>query len=645
LKDGYNASHATVIHLDSRLHVAALIGFTAVISYLAAQLGGVLVIRPEMIWPLWPGCAFLVAVLLLTPHRMWPALLLAGLCGFTVFDMQEHLPIRATGVLLVADSIEILIVALCVRWVFGGVPRLNSVETLAKYSVFALFLGPVAASSLTAQFQEGSFRVTVLTEALALLTFTPAILSWVEIARTRARKPGSYYLQAAAMYLGLGVLAYSTFVESGSGSRPALLYSLVPFLLWAALQFGIAGASNSMVLVSIIAIWGVVHKRGPFISGELVNDVLSLQLFLLVAGGSFMVLAAVVDERKAQKALLESQEELLKCFVKNVPAGVAMFDRDMRYLQVSERWSADHGVDRGHLLGRCHYEVFPDIPERWKEVHRRALDGETLRAEEDPWERESGTVWERWEVRPWKKASGEVGGILIFVENITRRKQMEEALSGMSRTLIESQEQERARIGRELHDDINQRLALLSVELEQLQENPSEIQERVLEVRKGIAEISDDVQALSHDLHSSKLEYLGVVAGIKSWCKEFAGRQKIEIDFKSDVSSVLPIEIGLTLFRVLQEALQNAVKHSGVKKVEVQLREEPREIHLSICDLGRGFDVEVASQGKGLGLTSMRERIRLVNGNILIESKPMGGTRIQVQVPISVVTNSARAAG
>ena len=125
--------------------------------------------------------------------------------------------------------------------------------------------------------------------------------------------------------------------------------------------------------------------------------------------------------------------------------------------------------------------------------------------------------------------------------DVTERKLAEQALAEMTRKLIEAQEQERARIGRELHDDINQRLAMLALELEQLQDNPSEIRSRLQELRKQTTEISNDVQALSHDLHSSKLEYLGVVGGIKSWCKEFAERQRMEIDFKSDVSSVSPI--------------------------------------------------------------------------------------------------------
>jgi PAS domain S-box-containing protein len=349
---------------------------------------------------------------------------------------------------------------------------------------------------------------------------------------------------------------------------------------------------------------------------------------------------------QAQTAALQSRDELLRIFVKNVPAGVAMLDRDMRYLQVSDRWCADYSIDSSRVLGRSHYDLFPDVPPHWKEMHRRALEGEILRANEDPWNREGGTTqWVRWEIRPWRTSTGDIGGILILAEDVTQRKEIEEALSGMSRKLIESQEQERARIGRELHDDINQRLAMLAVELEQLEENPSEIQSRVQELRKQTSEISEDVQAISHELHSSKLEYLGVVAGMKSWCKEFGERQKMEVDFHSDVPSPMPLEIGLCLFRVVQEAFHNAVKHSHVKRVAVQLTADSEEIQLIVSDMGKGFDIEAALRGRGIGLVSMQERVRLVNGTIAIHSKPMGGTTIQVRVPVGSKRASRKVAG
>ena len=233
------------------------------------------------------------------------------------------------------------------------------------------------------------------------------------------------------------------------------------------------------------------------------------------------------------------------------------------------------------------------------------------------------------------EGTGGIDRIACILQDITARKRAEEALSGMTRRLIESQEQERTRIGRELHDDINQRLAMLAIELERLQSNPLEVRSRLQQLREETIAISSDVQALSHELHSSKLEYLGVVSGMKSWCKEFSERQKMEVDFRSDVSSPLPFEIGLSLFRVLQEALHNAVKHSGVKRVEVQVAEHSNEFHLTVRDSGCGFDLEAAKRGRGLGLTSMQERLKLVSGQLYIESKPQEGTTIRARVPLS----------
>ena len=221
----------------------------------------------------------------------------------------------------------------------------------------------------------------------------------------------------------------------------------------------------------------------------------------------------------------------------------------------------------------------------------------------------------------------------------------QETLRGISSKLIDAQEKERARIGRELHDDINQRLAMLAVELKQLEENPFGVQPRLQALGKQLIELSKDVQALSHELHSSKLEYLGVVGGIKSWCNEFAQHQNVEVDFKSEVVRPLPFEIGHTLFRVLQEALHNAVKHSGAKRFEVRLWRVLGEVHLTINDSGRGFDLEQAMRGTGLGLTSMRERVRLVNGTITIDSKPNVGTKIYVRAPLPSEPDLCREVG
>jgi signal transduction histidine kinase len=231
-----------------------------------------------------------------------------------------------------------------------------------------------------------------------------------------------------------------------------------------------------------------------------------------------------------------------------------------------------------------------------------------------------------------------VGGILIFAEDITRRKQMEEALSGMTRKLVEAQEQERIWIARELHDDINQRLALLAIELDRVREKrndlPAEIRDLMQEMQRMTADISSRVYALSHELHTLTPDSLGLAKGMRSWCREFGARQKLKIDFKGHDVPTLPQDISLCLFRVLQEALHNAAKHSGVKRIEVQLSATSGEIHLTVSDLGKGFNIEAAKQGRSLGLTSMQERVRLVDGTIVIDSKPMAGTTIHICVPL-----------
>jgi PAS domain S-box-containing protein len=254
----------------------------------------------------------------------------------------------------------------------------------------------------------------------------------------------------------------------------------------------------------------------------------------------------------------------------------------------------------------------------------------------------------RWQV--FMAASGEPSKMIGVNIDVTERKRAEEALLGMSRKLIEAHEQERTRIGRDLHDDVVQRLALLSIELDGVQQDipdaASELRTRIEALRDQTTRITNDVQLLSHELHFSKLDYLGVVGAAKNFCKEFSEQHKVEIDFQShDLPTALPTDLSLSLFRVLQEAVRNATKHSGVKRFEVRLWGSTGEINLTVSDLGAGFDQEAAMKSTGLGLTSMQERLRLVHGELSIKSQPKGGTTIHARVPFEPRSDSARAAG
>jgi PAS domain S-box-containing protein len=352
------------------------------------------------------------------------------------------------------------------------------------------------------------------------------------------------------------------------------------------------------------------------------------------------VMTIAEDIRTRSDTEEREREDLLKIFVKNVPAGVAMLDREMRYLQVSDRFCADYGVDGSTIIGRSHYDVFGDIPERWKEVHRRALSGETIRADEDPWERQHGTVWVQWEIRPWTTVEGVQGGILIFAVDITHHKQMEAALRDASRKLVESQEQERTRIGRELHDDISQRLAMLTVEVDHLNENfpasASERRERLDRIRQRLVDISSGVHLVSQQLYSPNLELIGLAAAMRTFCRDFADGQDVEVRFEAGKINQAPApDVSLCLLRVLQEALHNAAKHSRVRRFDVTLACANNGLNLRVSDRGVGFDLESAMKSGGVGLSSMQERVRMINGTISIDSTPLGGTTIRVRAPLT----------
>jgi PAS domain S-box-containing protein len=248
---------------------------------------------------------------------------------------------------------------------------------------------------------------------------------------------------------------------------------------------------------------------------------------------------------------------------------------------------------------------------------------------------------------PIVNPDGSFVGYIGSCVDITDRKRGEEALRNVSGKLIEAQEKERVRIARELHDDINQRLAMLAIEIQQLKDIPrlsaTKIRQRTEELFKRTTEISSDIQLLSHDLHSSSLDYLGLVPAMRSFCAEFAKHQKVEVDFgHSNVPSSLSPEVALGLFRVLQEGLHNAVKHSGVRKFEARLMGVPGGIQLSIRDSGKGLDLEAAMSGHGLGLISMRERVKLLKGTISIVSKPKHGTEITVRIPVVAETGASQ---
>jgi signal transduction histidine kinase len=229
--------------------------------------------------------------------------------------------------------------------------------------------------------------------------------------------------------------------------------------------------------------------------------------------------------------------------------------------------------------------------------------------------------------------------ILVNSSDITHARQAEETLRDLGGRLITAQEEERSRVARELHDDLNQRMALLSVELEQLSQrmpaSQSGLRLSINNLWERAQEISSEIHRVAYQLHPSKLDHLGLVAAVKSHCLELAAHHEIKIAFREKgCSGLIPKDVTLCLFRIIQESFRNIIKHSGASEASVVLVGTPQAIHLSVSDTGRGFDVDSLVSKSGLGLISMRERLRLVGGAISIHSTSQG-TTIEVSVPLA----------
>jgi signal transduction histidine kinase len=314
---------------------------------------------------------------------------------------------------------------------------------------------------------------------------------------------------------------------------------------------------------------------------------------------------------------------------------------------------------QGTLAGRAALEILDgvspnDIPVAkvpnsfvfdWRALKRWGLRESDLPPESVVRFRES-SVWER-NKRIW------ISGLLIIVTlsllatylhySRAELKKSRDALVQLGGHLITAQEQERSRVASELHDDFSQRLALLAFGLqntaETLPDSPDALKQTLDEFRQSVCDLGDDLHSLSHQLHSSTLDTLGLVTGLKSLCREVGARQGIEIDFTSeDVPRTVRPEVSLCLFRIVQEGLQNLKKHSGAKRAQLSLRHMGDRLFLSLCDEGMGFDPN-KTEKPGLGILSMQGRARLLGGEFEIHSTPGKGTRIEVWVPLQPVAD------
>ncbi len=326
-----------------------------------------------------------------------------------------------------------------------------------------------------------------------------------------------------------------------------------------------------------------------------------------------------------------------------VPIGIALENLDGQVLFANPSLCSMLRISEENMRQKHCYEFSPpeDSEQDWRLFQQLRTGSIDYYEIEKRFHRPDGSlVWGRLHVT---LLFGHPPSPVVFasVQDITDRKRVEQELTNVGRKLVETQEAERRRIAQELHDDISQQVALLAIEIDRLILSPSdaavEVTRQLHELKQQIREISLGIHSLSHQLYSPELEHLGLSIAMRDFCERFAAKRGVQISFGGDdfPKSFVPNDVSLCLFRILQEGLQNAVKHSNGKQFEVNLQCSRNQIHLVISDDGIGFDPGVAVSKAGLGLISMYERARLVNGAITIESRGNSGTKIDVRVPLA----------
>jgi len=362
-------------------------------------------------------------------------------------------------------------------------------------------------------------------------------------------------------------------------------------------------------------------------------------------GGAVVVHNDITDRKLAAEEVRESKERLAETLdqlqMSAVAGNVGLWTREIGgdQIWVSEKAGEIWGFPRGEEVTRETFfqNVHPGDRELFFRNVRELDEGK------NEFHLEYRVVTTDGNIR-WIHSRGKVGPVngdrvvRGAIVDITKLKMAEEAIHELSHKLMDAQEKERARLARELHDDLSQSIALLSIQLTTLANDPKDLEHVKDKLERYVSDVerlATDVHRISHELHPAKLTQLGLEAALGGFCRELAAAHPLEISFEAeDLPRDLPQDISLCLYRVAQESLRNIVKHSGAASAKVGVKLENGHVRLSVTDDGNGFDPLAAKEKEALGLISIDERVRAVNGEAKFTSAVGGGTKIEVQIPV-----------
>jgi PAS domain S-box-containing protein len=384
------------------------------------------------------------------------------------------------------------------------------------------------------------------------------------------------------------------------------------------------------------------------VKGQWVSMALDLLTRLILLTAVLVTAAAIVFAVHQQRQLRES-EKRFPLLAESAPVLIWVSGIDKGCTYFNPGWLEMTGRRLEDELGNgWTYGVHPDDLSSCMATYVKAFDARRQFTMEYRLRRHDGEY--RWVLDtgvPRYGADRHFVGYVGSCIDITDRRRVEERLREVGGRLVSAQEEERRRVARELHDDLSQQLALLGSELEQLSlhhaEDREEMSDRLIALGRRAQSISSDVYRLSHQLHPTKLEALGLVPSLRSYCREVSMQQSIHVSFThADVPSSIPMDVSLCVYRIVQEALRNVAKHSGANEAHVQILTRDGGLCLRIADAGTGFDPDAIGH-VGLGLISIRERLRFVGGDLQVHTARSHGTRLDVWIPIALAGRAVAA--
>jgi PAS domain S-box-containing protein len=348
-----------------------------------------------------------------------------------------------------------------------------------------------------------------------------------------------------------------------------------------------------------------------------------------------------VEHTDAMAKALRTRDEWLRLAAQGSQTGFWSWNKETGEMFSDAATREMFGVSEdGEVTVDAFFEALhPDDVERvkrtWRDAIERGLPYETEYRARRP---DGTTRWIFARGSGYYDDAGKLTCIVGVALDITKRKEIEQERLNLGGRLIRAQEEERSRLARELHDDFSQRVALVATKLQiilgAVGDSRSKLRANLQDVLKRVNEIAADVHSLSHSLHSSKLEILGLSRTVSSFCREFSKQHNIQIDFKeAALPHLVPSEAALSLFRAVQEGLQNVNKHSRASRVEVRLTGSLTEISLTLSDNGIGLDLSRNYASNGIGILSMNERARMLHGTFEIQSTLTKGTQITMKIP------------